>query len=85
MGPTTSAGPRFRSQDVLHVLSQAGQPYGSERRCCNHCGIMIWGGEEPAHVDNWEDWRAAVNNCQAMELAEDSSMSESRDPLGGVS
>lgn len=24
-----------------HVVDQAGQPYGSERRCCNQCGAMV--------------------------------------------
>ena len=59
----------------LHILSQEGQPYGSARRCCNHCGVsldpafrerMAW-GEPPPHVDNWTDWREAPNNCRAME------------------
>lgn len=48
---------------TVHILSQEGQPYGSERRCCNHCGVMIWGTEPPAHLDNWTDWRASPNNC----------------------
>jgi hypothetical protein len=48
---------------VVHVLSQDGQPYGSERRCCNHCGVMIWGASAPLHVDNWTDWRSSPNNC----------------------
>lgn len=24
-----------------HVVDQAGQPYGSTRRCCNQCGAMV--------------------------------------------
>jgi len=24
-----------------HLVDQAGQPYGSERRCCNRCGQML--------------------------------------------
>lgn len=48
---------------VVHVLSQVGQPYGSTRRCCNHCGVMIWGDSAPLHVDNWTDWKADPNNC----------------------
>ena len=48
---------------ILHVRSQDDQPYGSERRCCNHCGIMLWGGSSPPYVDNWTDWRAHPNNC----------------------
>ena len=54
---------------IVHILSQEGQPYGSERRCCNHCGVMIWGSSAPPHVDNWTDWREASNNCRAMERA----------------
>jgi len=57
-----SAGGQGRP-DVVHILSQDGQPYGSERRCCNHCGIMIWGASSPLHVDNWTDWRQQPNNC----------------------
>ena len=52
--------------DALHILSQEGQPYGSSRRCCNHCGVMIWptvSAPVPRYVDNWTDWRAAPDNC----------------------
>jgi hypothetical protein len=48
---------------IVHVLSQEGQPYGSERRSCNYCGTMIWGPSAPRFVDNWEDWRALPDNC----------------------
>jgi hypothetical protein len=27
---------------VLHLKTQQGQPFGSERRCCERCGVMIW-------------------------------------------
>jgi hypothetical protein len=47
----------------IHILSQERQPYGSERRCCNHCGIMIWGSSAPLHVDNWAAWRAHPDRC----------------------
>lgn len=50
-------------EDVVHILSQEGQPYGSERRSCNYCGIMIWGPSAPRHVDNWTDWRADPSRC----------------------
>jgi hypothetical protein len=50
---------------IVHLLSQEDQPYGSERRCCNHCGVMIWGASPPLHVDSWSDWRANPNNCGA--------------------
>lgn len=48
---------------VVHVLSQEGQPYGSERRSCNYCGTMIWGSSALRFVDNWEEWRASSDNC----------------------
>jgi hypothetical protein len=28
----------------VHVIDQSGQPYGSERRCCNRCGAMATPG-----------------------------------------
>ena len=49
--------------EVLHILSQGGQPYGSTRRCCNYCGVMVWGPNAPRYVDNWTDWRAASDSC----------------------
>lgn len=50
--------------ETVHVLTQDGQPYGSQRRCCNHCGIMLWPGvgSEPFYVD-CDQWRADPNNC----------------------
>ncbi len=38
---------------VLHLKTQRGQPYGSERRCCEHCGVMIWHG--PPEGSAWTD------------------------------
>lgn len=26
---------------TLHLLTQRDQPYGSERRCCEECGLML--------------------------------------------
>lgn len=26
---------------TLHLMTQRGQPYGSERRCCERCGLML--------------------------------------------
>ena len=54
-------------RSIVHVLSQEGQPYGSERRCCNYCGVMIWGADAPPHVDNWTDWRARPDRCSLTE------------------
>lgn len=32
---------------ILHLKTQRGQPYGSERRCCERCGQMIWMDDLP--------------------------------------
>ena len=55
---------------VVHLLDQSDQPYGSERRCCNRCGVMLWpeqqaklGTPMPAYVDNVNDYDAAPYNC----------------------
>jgi hypothetical protein len=61
----------YLSVSIMHVRSQDGQPYGSERRCCNHCGIMLpdYGGlllqgeVSAPYVDNWTNWRDHPNNC----------------------
>ncbi|WP_429949556.1 hypothetical protein ACQYWY_21620 [Comamonas sediminis] len=26
---------------TLHLMTQRNQPYGSERRCCEQCGLML--------------------------------------------
>lgn len=26
---------------TLHLMTQRNQPYGSERRCCESCGLML--------------------------------------------
>jgi len=48
---------------IVHIRSQEGQPYGSERRCCNHCGVMLWGPSSPPYVESWTDWRELPNRC----------------------
>jgi hypothetical protein len=25
----------------LHIVTQANQPYGSTRQCCEHCGLSV--------------------------------------------
>lgn len=27
---------------IIHLRTQNDQPYGSQRRCCDRCGTMIW-------------------------------------------
>jgi len=39
---------------MFHVLDQSDQPYGSVRKCCNRCGIMIGTGMwAKSTVDEW--------------------------------
>lgn len=26
---------------TLHLMTQRGQPYGSQRKCCERCGLMM--------------------------------------------
>ncbi|MBX3653246.1 MAG: hypothetical protein KF686_03615 [Ramlibacter sp.] len=47
---------------TLHLMTQRDQPYGSERRCCERCGLMLvarpesfW--REQTYTDNPEHWR----------------------------
>jgi len=37
---------------VLHLMTQDNQPYGSQRRCCEVCGMMIWFDPQPAWTDD---------------------------------
>lgn len=46
---------------VLHVVNQDGQPYGSTRRCCSYCGLMV--SREMAYVDTWGEWEKAADRC----------------------
>lgn len=48
----------------LHVVDQAGQPYGSVRRCCNMCGLMVHPGMR--FVDSTAEWYASSKEgrCQ---------------------
>jgi hypothetical protein len=39
---------------LTHVIDQSGQPYGSERRCCNRCGQMVVPGM--IVVDSVAEW-----------------------------
>ncbi len=58
-------GDEGMKEEFVHILSQEDQPYGSERRCCNYCGIMLWGSAVPSYVADWAAWRALPNNCRA--------------------
>lgn len=46
---------------TLHLMTQRGQPYGSVRRCCEHCGLMMVGRadsfwQEHAWVDDPQEY-----------------------------
>jgi hypothetical protein len=51
-------------EKVLHLKTQNGQPYGSERRCCEICGVMIWNNSleknHPGH--GWTDETSSYND-----------------------
>jgi len=54
------------TKDLLHYVSQDGQPYGSTRRCCEVCGAMCWPGVEGSAqlwTDDFDIWKAADDNC----------------------
>jgi hypothetical protein len=46
-----NAPPGEGSKTVLHLVTQENQPYGSERRCCQECGIMTIGANQPPYTD----------------------------------
>lgn len=46
------------NERALHLMTQRGQPYGSERRCCERCGIMIWPHPQP----DWTNDEAVYRN-----------------------
>jgi hypothetical protein len=48
------------TEPPVHVLDQTGQPYGSTRRCCNRCGIMVTSGVR--YLSSIEEWRALPDN-----------------------
>ena len=45
---------------AVHLVTQRGQPYGSVRRCCEICGIMVWperqGDDTPMFVTSDENY-----------------------------
>ena len=51
----------------LHLRTQDHQPPGSERRCCEWCGVMIWeakqGDSTPHFTTDRELWSSSLVNC----------------------
>ncbi len=39
-------------QRVLHLMTQRDQPYGSTRRCCERCGVMLGANAHLNYTDN---------------------------------
>ena len=71
-----SIDPALPPVPIMHVRSQEGQPYGSERRCCSHCGVslddgfrrrMTW-GPVPPYMESMADWRARPDRCSLTEV-----------------
>lgn len=53
-----------RKGHYLHLRTQDGQPYGSERRCCEVCGVMVWPQVQGADTPEWTDDRSAYYASQ---------------------
>lgn len=56
-----------RRGHYLHLRTQRDQPYGSERRCCEVCGTMVWperqGDSTPWWTDEQTEYDVAPNKC----------------------
>jgi hypothetical protein len=56
-----------RRGHYLHLRTQRDQPYGSERRCCEVCGTMVWparqGNSTPWWTDDPASYDVAPNKC----------------------
>ena len=58
---------------TLHLMTQRGQPYGSERRCCERCGLMLvgrpasfWEAHEYADQEtHYHDDHFGLTTCDA--------------------
>lgn len=55
-------------QSQLHLRSQRDQPYGSVRRCCNNCGVMLW-GNDLRYTESEVAWATAPDRCRASGVA----------------
>lgn len=50
---------------IVHLMTQDDQPHGSERRCCERCGVQILYRPDPP---TWTDSRALYNALPAGHL-----------------
>ena len=59
----------------LHLRTQRDQPYGSERRCCEVCGTMVWPAVQGANTPLWTDdpvaYESSPNRCSSRRLRTD--------------
>ena len=58
---------------TLHLMTQRNQPYGSERRCCEQCGLMlVWRADsfwdDHAYTDDeqhYHEGHPGLSTCNA--------------------
>lgn len=63
---------------TLHLMTQRNQPFGSERRCCERCGLMMVARPacfwlEHAHTDDeqlYHDNHAGHTTCATVKSAQ---------------
>lgn len=53
--PASSVDYWQRRGHFLHLRTQRDQPYGSERRCCERCGVMVWPEHQGRDTPFWTD------------------------------
>jgi len=47
--------------NILHIVDQSGQPYGSARRCCNECGLSIYAfGDDDKYVISADEYTKEI-------------------------
>jgi len=70
-GATSSLDYWQRKGHALHLRTQRDQPYGSMRRCCERCGVMVWPerfgeAETPEWTDDEAEFLASAYRCDRM-------------------
>lgn len=64
--PDAYLPPSPSKENPIHWVSQEGQPYGSTRRCCSHCGRMYWPGMQGSAeyaTSDYKVWSEHKFNC----------------------
>ncbi len=72
LGGDSLSGNGYTSDSIaeakVHLKTQDNQPYGSERRCCEECGVMLWGlPDDPpwtSHRHVYNDEPKGYINCR---------------------